>query len=152
MDARIDYTKASPSALKAMSALQAAVNAGGLEPSLQELVKLRVPQINGCAFCIDPHFREATAKGEKAERLYLLDAWREAPVYTPRERAALGWAETVTLVSQTHVPDDVFAEARRHFEDAELVNLTLAVVAINGWNRFAIGFRVPPTLGKPATA
>jgi alkylhydroperoxidase family enzyme len=84
----------------------------------------------------------------KAERLYLLDAWREAPVYTPRERAALGWAEAVTLVSQTHVPDDVFAEARKHFEEAELVNLTLAVVAINGWNRFAISFRVPPTLGK----
>ena len=150
MDARIDYTKASPAALKAMYALQGAVNASGLEPALQELVKLRVSQVNGCAFCIDLHFREATAKGEKPERLYLLDAWREAPVYTPRERAALAWAEAVTLVSQTHVPDDLFAEARRHFEEAELVNLTLAVVAINGWNRFAIGFRVPPTLGaKP---
>ena len=152
MDARIDYTKASPAALKAMYALQAAVNAGGLEPSLQELVKLRVSQVNGCAFCIDLHFREATAKGEKPERLYLLDAWREAPVYTPRERAALAWAEAVTLVSRTHVPDDVYAEARRHFDEAELVNLTLAVVAINGWNRFAIGFRVPPTLGQKVHA
>jgi AhpD family alkylhydroperoxidase len=148
MDARIDYTKASPAAVKAMYALQAAVNASGLEPALQELVKVRVSQVNGCAFCIDLHFREATAKGEKPERLYLLDAWREAPVYTPRERAALAWAEAVTLVSATHVPDDVFAEARHHFDEAELVNLTLAVVAINGWNRFAIGFRVPPTLGK----
>jgi AhpD family alkylhydroperoxidase len=149
MQSRIDYTKASPAALKAMYALQAAVNAGGLEPALQELVKMRVSQVNGCAFCIDLHSREATAKGETAERLYLLDAWREAPVYTDRERAALGWAEAVTLVSQTHVPDDVFAEARKHFDETELVNLTLAVVAINGWNRFAIGFRVPPTLGKP---
>ncbi|MGL4553313.1 MAG: carboxymuconolactone decarboxylase family protein [Gemmataceae bacterium] len=149
MEARLDYTKASPAALKAMYGLQAAVNGSGLEPSLQELVRLRVSQINRCAFCIDLHFREATAKGEAAERLYLLDAWREAPVYTPRERAALGWAEAVTLVSQTHVPDDVYADARTHFEDAELVNLTLAVVAINGWNRFAIGFRAQPTLGKP---
>src|SRR6478609_8564363 len=122
MEARIDYTKASPAALKAMIGLQAAVNASGLEPTLQELIKLRVSQINGCAFCIDLHFREATAKGETAERLYLLDAWREAPVYTDRERAALGWAEAVTLVSQTHVPDDVYAEARSHFDEAELVN------------------------------
>lgn len=150
MEARIDYTKASPNALKAMYGLQAAVNASGLEPTLQELIKLRVSQINGCAFCIDMHFREATAKGEKAERLYLLDAWREAPVYTDRERAALGWAEAVTLVSQTHIPDEVFKEARKHFGEAELVDLTLAVVAINGWNRFAIGFRVPPALGKRA--
>jgi AhpD family alkylhydroperoxidase len=150
MEARIDYMKAGPAALKAMYALQAAVNASGLEPNLQELIKLRVSQINGCAFCIDMHFREAKAKGEKEERLYLLDAWRESPVYTPRERAALGWAEAVTLVSQTHVPDDVFAEARKHFSEAELVNVTLAVVAINGWNRFSIGFRVPPALGKSA--
>jgi len=151
MEARIDYTKASPAALKAMYGLQAAVNGSGLEPTLQELIKLRVSQINGCAFCIDMHFREATAKGEKAERVYLLDAWREAPVYTDRERAALAWAESVTLVSQSHVPDDVFTEARKHFEEGELVNLTLAVVAINGWNRFAISFRVPPTLGKSHT-
>src|SRR6188508_3391246 len=152
MEARIDYTKASPAALKAMYGLQAAVNASGLESSLQELIKLRVSQINGCAFCIDMHFREATAKGEKPERLYLLDAWRESPVYTPRERAALSWAESLTLVSQTHVPDDVFAEARKHFEEAELVNLTLAVVAINGWNRFAISFRVPPAVATRGAA
>jgi AhpD family alkylhydroperoxidase len=131
-----------------MYGLQAAVNTSGLEPTLQELIKLRVSQINGCAFCIDMHFRDAKAKGEKEERLYLLDAWREAPVYTDRERAALAWAEAVTLVSQTHVPDDVFRQARELFDETERVNLTLAVVAINGWNRFAIGFRVPPTLGK----
>lgn len=149
MEARIDYAKASQAALKAMYGLQAAVNASGLEPTLLELIKLRVSQINGCAFCIDMHFREATAKGEKSERLYLLDAWRESPVYTDRERAALEWAESVTLVSETHVPDDVFQQARKHFDETELVNLTLAVVAINGWNRFAIGFRAPPALGKP---
>jgi AhpD family alkylhydroperoxidase len=148
MELRIDYTKVSQNAMKAMYALQGAVNASGLEPTLQELIKLRVSQINGCAYCIDMHFREATAKGEKPERLYLLDAWRESPVYTDRERAALAWAESVTLVSQTHVPDDVFQEARAHFDESELVNLTLAVVAINGWNRFSIGFRVPPALGK----
>jgi AhpD family alkylhydroperoxidase len=148
MDARIDYTKASPASLKAMLALQAAVEATGLDPALQTLVQMRVSQINGCAHCLDMHFREATAKGEKPERLYLLDAWRESPVYTDRERAALVWAEAVTLVSQTHVPDDVFREARQHFSEDELVNLTLAVVAINGWNRFLIGFRVPPFLGK----
>jgi AhpD family alkylhydroperoxidase len=148
MDTRIDYSKASPAALKAMYALQVAVNTSGLEPSLQELVKLRVSQINGCAFCIDMHFREAKAKGEKEERLYLLDAWRESPVYTDRERTALAWAEAVTLVSQTHVPDEVFVEARKHFDESELVNLTLAVVAINGWNRFSISFRAMPLLGK----
>ena len=112
MEARLDYTNASPAAAKAMYALQAAVSASGLEPTLQELVKLRVSQINGCAYCIDLHSREATAKGETPERLFLLDAWREAPVYTPRERAALGWAESLTLVSQTHAPDGVYAEAR----------------------------------------
>jgi AhpD family alkylhydroperoxidase len=148
MDARIDYTKASPAGLKAMLAFQAAVNATGLEPALHNLVQMRVSQINGCAHCIDMHSREARARGEKEERLYLLDAWRESPVYTDRERAALAWAEAVTLVSQTHVPDDVFQEARRHFGEDELVNLTLAVVAINGWNRLLIGFRVPPFLGK----
>jgi AhpD family alkylhydroperoxidase len=144
----LNYAHASPAALKAMYALQAAVNASGLEPTLQELIKLRVSQINGCAFCIDMHFREATTKGEKPERLYLLDAWRESPVYTDRERAALGWAEAVTLVSETHVPDDVYQDAKKHFDEAELVNLTLAVVAINGWNRFSIGFRAMPLLKK----
>jgi AhpD family alkylhydroperoxidase len=148
VQSRIDYTKASPAALKAMYGLQAVVNTSGLEPTLQELIKLRVSQINGCAFCIDMHFREAKAKGEKEERLYLLGAWREAPVYTDRERAAPAWAEAVTLVSQNHVPDDVFRQAREQFDETELVNLTLAVVAINGWNRFAIGFRIPPTLGQ----
>src|SRR3954465_47080 len=151
MNARIDYTKAPTAALKARLALQSAVNASGLEPALQTLIQMRVSQINGCAHCLDMHFREATAKGEKPERLYLLHAWRESPVYTDRERAALAWAEAVTLVSQTHVPDEVFRAARRQFNDDELVNLALALAAINGWNRFMIGFRVPPFLGKAPT-
>ena len=133
-------------------ALQAAVNASGLEPSLQELIKLRVSQINGCASASTCTSARPPRRARRPERLYLLDAWRESPVYTARERAALAWAEAVTLVSQTHVPDDVFAEARQHFNEAELVNLTLAVVAINGWNRFPIGFRVPPFLGKAPAA
>ena len=119
-----------------------------LDHSLRVLIEIRASQVNGCAFCIDMHFREATAKGEKPERLYLLDAWREAPIYTDRERAALAWAEAVTLVSQTHVPNEVFEQASKHFDEAGLVNLTLAVVAINGWNRFSISFRVMPSLGK----
>jgi AhpD family alkylhydroperoxidase len=145
MKPRLDYTKASPHALKAMYALQAAVNSSGLEKPLMELVKLRASQINGCAFCIDMHFREAQSAGESPQRLYLLDAWREAPAYTERERAALAWTEAVTLVSASHVPDEVYEEARKHFSETELVNLTLAVVAINGWNRFSISFRAMPS-------
>ena len=148
MDARLDYVKASPAAAKATYALRAAVNASGLEAPLQELIKLRVSQINGCAFCIDLHSREATAKGEKPERLFLLDAWRESPVYNPRRRAALAWAEAIALVSQTIAPNAVYAEVREFFGEADSANLTLAVVAINGWDRFAIGFRAVPTLGK----
>ncbi len=150
MEARLDYSKASPAAFKAMFALQTAVNTSGLESSLLELIKLRVSQINGCAFCIDLHFREAKAKGEKEERLYLLDAWRESPVYTPREQAALAWAEAVTHLTPDHVPDEVYTLTKDHFTPEELVNLTLAVVAINGWNRFSISFRVPPKLDKKA--
>ena len=128
-----------------MYALQQAVNQCGLESSLLELVKLRASQINGCAFCIDMHFRDAKQKGETDERLYLLNAWREAPGYTARERAALLWTEALTrLAGSDGVPDDVFAEVHREFNDTELTNLTLAIVAINGWNRFSVGFKVPP--------
>ena len=148
MKPRLDYTKASAHALKAMYALQAAVNNSGLEKPLMELIKLRASQINGCAFCIDMHFREAQSAGESPQRLYLLDAWREAPVYTDRERAALAWTEAVTLVSASHVPDEVYEEARKHFNETELVNLTLAVVAINGWNRFSISFRAMPSAAQ----
>jgi AhpD family alkylhydroperoxidase len=113
----------------------------GLEPALIELVKLRASQINGCAFCIDMHTKDARAMGETEQRLYALSAWREAPFYTDRERAALAWTDAVTLVADGHVPDEVYTHVRQHFSQQELVNLTMAGIAINGWNRLAISFR-----------
>lgn len=141
---RINHQQASPEALRAMMALETAVQHTGLETSLLDLVKLRASQINGCSYCLDMHTREARKRGETERRLYLLQAWRESPGYTDRERAAMAWTEAVTLVAATHVPDDVFEHARQQFSETELVNLTLAVVAINGWNRFAISFHLVP--------
>jgi AhpD family alkylhydroperoxidase len=138
---RLNPYQAAPDAMKAMAALESYVANCGLERSLIELVKTRASQINGCAFCLHMHTRDARAQGETEERLYLLDAWRESPLYSDRERAALGWTEAVTLVSQTHVPDAVFEEARRHFDEAELAKLTLLIATINAWNRLAISFR-----------
>jgi AhpD family alkylhydroperoxidase len=133
--------RVSPKAVQALFGLQRYVNESGLEHSLLELVKMRASQINGCGYCLDMHSKDARAAGETEQRLYLLDAWREAPFYTPRERAALEWTEAVTLIREGHVPDEVFEAVREHFTEEELVNLTLAVVAINGWNRVAIPFR-----------
>jgi AhpD family alkylhydroperoxidase len=133
--------KAAPGAYQAMAALEAYVRKSGLETPLLELLRLRTSQINGCAFCIDMHTKDARAAGETEQRLYCLDAWREAPFYTDRERAALAWTEAITRISDGHAPDDVFEEVRKHFTDEELSNLTIAIVAINGWNRLAIGFR-----------
>jgi AhpD family alkylhydroperoxidase len=124
----------------------------GLEPSLRELVKTRASQINGCAYCIDMHTKDARAAGETEQRLYALDAWRETPFYTERERAALEWTEAVTLIAEDHVPDDVFLRVRAHFSEEELVKLTLAIIAINGWNRFAIAFRSVPGSYEPQAA
>jgi AhpD family alkylhydroperoxidase len=138
---RLDFHHASPAAVQALMTLERTTRSLGLEPALLELVKLRASQINGCAYCIDLHTREAHQAGESQRRLHLVAAWREVPFFTARERAALAWTEAVTLISQTHVPDDVFCQAREEFSDAELVNLTLAVVTINGWNRLAISFR-----------
>jgi AhpD family alkylhydroperoxidase len=138
---RINIKKASPEAIKAMFGLQAAVNNSGLEQSLLHLLEVRASQINGCAHCIEMHFKDAKALGESDDRLYLLDAWREAPCYTKRERAALLWCETLTLIAARGAPDDVFAQVRQEFSDEELVALTLAIVTINSWNRLAIGFR-----------
>ncbi len=149
METRIDPRKAAPEAYRAMLALESAVKATGLESNLLDLVKLRVSQINGCAFCIDVHSKDLRAEGESEERLYLLDAWRETPFYSERERAALAWAEAVTLVSHSHVPDEVYEQARQQFHDDELAKLTLAVVAINGWNRFGIAFRAAPGHYQP---
>ena len=142
MKSRLKNINGYPRALQAMLGLQRYVNESGLEHSLQELVKMRASQINGCAYCLDMHSKDARAAGETEQRLYMLDAWRESPVYTDRERAALEWTEAVTRVSEGHVPDSVYDVVRRHFSEEELVNLTLAVVAINGWNRLMISFRV----------
>ena len=149
MKPRIDHARAAPRALQAMLGLQAFVNDSGLEHSLLELVKMRASQINGCAYCLDMHFKDARAAGETEQRLYLLDAWREAPFYSPRERAALEWTEALTLLTDGHVPDAVYDAVREHFSEEELANLTLAVVAINGWNRINVAFRTPAGSYKP---
>ena len=149
MEMRIDPRKVAPEVFRAMFALETAVKATGLESNLLNLVKLRVSQINGCAFCIDMHSKDLRAEGESEERLYLLDAWRETDFYSDRERAALAWAEAVTLISHSHVPDDVYEQARQQFADDELAKLTLAVVSINGWNRFGIAFRAVPGKYQP---
>jgi len=150
MQPRLEAQKASPGAYHAMLALEGFVRNSKLEPSLLELVKMRASQINGCAYCLDMHSKDARAAGETEQRLYTLDAWRETPFFTDRERAALAWTEALTLVSQGHVPDAVFEEAHQHFSNEELVNLSLAVVAINGWNRLAIAFRAVPGTYQPA--
>ena len=143
MEQRIDAAVAAPEAFKAMLAFSSTSAKLDLEPSLKELVKIRASQINGCAFCLHMHMRDARKLGETEERIVLLDAWREAPYYTPRERAALAWTEAVTLVSETHVPDDVYEEARRHFNERELTELTVAIMIINSWNRLLVAMRRP---------
>jgi AhpD family alkylhydroperoxidase len=144
MQSRIDTAdavKLAPAGMKALFALEATFQECGLEHGLIELVKTRASQINGCAFCIHMHTRDARAGGETEERLYLLDAWRESPLYSDRERAALAWTEALTLIAQTHAPDDVYELVRQHFPADELVKLTLLIGTINLWNRIAIGFR-----------
>lgn len=140
MKPRLNYPKAAPDAYQAMLTLSQYVRECGLEHSLAELVKIRASQLNGCAFCLEMHTREARAAGESETRLYLLSAWRESPLYTERERAALAWTEALTLVAQEHPSDELYASVRAHFSDAEIVKLTLAIGTINTWNRFAIGF------------
>jgi AhpD family alkylhydroperoxidase len=149
--ARIDVTKVAPEAYQAMAGLQRYVRQSGLEPPLLELVRMRASQINGCAYCIDMHSKDARAAGESEQRLYALDAWRETPFYTDRERAALAWSEAVTLVSEGHVPDEVYEFARKQFSEKEIVDLTLAVAEINAWNRIAISLRAVPGTYQPAS-
>src|SRR5262249_15363845 len=133
----------------AMSGLETYVRNCGLEPALLELVKFRASQINGCAYCLDMHSKDARANGESEQRLYALSAWRETPFFTDRERAALEWAEAVTLVNENHVPDEVYEQARQRFTEKELVALTTAIVAINGWNRLCVSFRAVPGTYEP---
>ncbi|MBS0194436.1 MAG: carboxymuconolactone decarboxylase family protein [Proteobacteria bacterium] len=145
MTQRFDYHHASPEGFKAMLGLQRHVDNCGIEHSLLELVKTRASQINGCAYCLDMHTQDARAAGETEQRLYLLNAWRESPFYSARERAALAWTEALTTIADTRdVPDETYAQARAQFSEKELVDLSLAVIVINGWNRLAIPFRAEP--------
>lgn len=149
MEPRLDYGATAPGALSAMSGLERYVRGSGLERNLLELVKVRASQINGCAYCLDMHWKDARAAGETEQRLYSLSAWRETPFYTDRERAALQWAEVLTRLSEADVSDHVYEEARQQFSEEELVNLTMAVVVINGWNRLAVSFRTVPGTYQP---
>jgi AhpD family alkylhydroperoxidase len=144
MESRLNFYKAGPDAMKAMMGLEQQIAGSGLEKPLVELVRLRASQINGCAYCVDMHSSDARKAGESERRLATLVAWRETPFFSDRERAALEWTETVTLVAQSHVPDAVWEQVKPHFTPEELVNLTLLVSTINAWNRFAIAFRKLP--------
>lgn len=150
MQPRIDYRKLAQEPLKPLLAVEKYLADCGLEHKLLHLIKMRASQINGCAYCLDMHSLDARADGETEQRLYTLDAWAETPFFTDRERAALAWTEAVTLVSQTHVPDDVYEETKKHFSEKEIVDLTLAVGMINMWNRLAISTRAVPGRYKPA--
>jgi AhpD family alkylhydroperoxidase len=144
MTARIDFTKVAPGAVRAMYGLEKYLSEASIEEPLRLLVKLRASQINGCAYCIDMHSKDARAAGEKEQRLYGLAAWREAPYYSKRERAALEWTDALTLVADNHVPDDLYQRTRQQFNEQELADLTLVVAQINAWNRIAISTRVEP--------
>ena len=144
MQPRLDFYKASPAAAKAMIALESAVTQLGLDPGLLDLINLRASQINGCAYCVDMHSADARKKGETERRLYSLSVWRESPFYTDRERAALAWTESLTLISHTGAPDSDYEWVSSQFDEEERVKLTVAINAINSWNRLAIGFRSVP--------
>jgi AhpD family alkylhydroperoxidase len=149
MEPRLDYMQVLPEGMRFVNALEGYAGRCGLEPLLLELVKLRASQLNGCAYCVDMHSKDARTHGETEQRLYGLSVWRDAPYYTPRERAALALTEAVTLVSRGPVPDDVYAEAQQHFTSEELVKLMVAIAVINTWNRFAITFHDVPGSYEP---
>lgn len=144
MKARLSYSEVAPNAIKGMLELEKYIHGSGLERSLYELVKTRASQINGCAYCIDMHTKDARKAGETEQRLYALNAWRETPFYSKRERAALEWTEALTLISENDVPESLYKATREYFNEAEIVALTMAIIAINGWNRLAISFRTVP--------
>ena len=150
MNTRLNYGVAAPGVYTAMDAVDRYLQTCGLEPRLILLAQLRASQINGCAYCLDMHWKDLRAAGENEQRLYSLDAWRECPYYSERERAALAWTEAVTLVAGGHVPDAVYEEARSHFGEKELADLTLVVAAINAWNRLSIAARLRPGTYQPA--
>ena len=150
MQPRIDYRQVASEAIAAMQGVEQYVRRCGLERSLLELIKLRASQINGCAYCVDMHTKDARAAGESEQRLYAVAVWQEAPFFSGRERAALAWTEAVTLISAEHVPDAVYGQAREYFSEKELVDLTVAIIAINGWNRLAVSFRALAGTYQPA--
>jgi AhpD family alkylhydroperoxidase len=152
METRLDYQKAFPEGYQGMLHLEAIIRRSGIEPSLYELVKIRASQLNGCAFCLDMHTKDARAKGETEQRIYALSAWHEAPFFTERERAALAWTEAITNIQQGHVSEDAYAVARVQFSEEELVKLTLAITQINSWNRIAIAFRAEVGSYQPQAA
>ena len=152
MKPRINYAKAAPGVYEAMDALDQYLSRCGLEPALLYLVQLRASQINGCAYCLDMHWKDLRAAGENEQRLYSLPAWRETPYYTDRERAALAWAEVVTLVADGRVPQREYEDVRPYFSEKELSDLTLAIASINAWNRLSIAARLTPGTYQPAGA
>lgn len=141
MKSRISYETVAPGAIQALGHVEYYVRHSGLETSLLELVRLRASEINGCAYCVDMHTKDARAEGESEQRLYAVSVWSDTPFFTERERAALAWTEAVTRIRETRVPDDVYQSARQHFNEKELVDLTMAIIAINGWNRLSVSFR-----------
>ena len=149
MKPRMDYQAASPEGIRAMLGLERHLHGCSLEANLVHLVKLRVSQMNGCAYCIDMHWKDLRAGGESEQRLYALDAWRECPWYTDRERAALAWTEAVTLVADGNVPDAVYEEVKPHFDERQLSDLTFAIATINAWNRLSIAARTEPGTYQP---
>src|SRR6478752_10043849 len=151
MKARIDLMQVTPGVIQAMLGLERQVRQAGFDSTLLDLVRMRASQINGCAYCLDMHSKDARANGETEQRLYGLEAWRETPYYSARERAALEWTEALTLVSETHVPDDVYERVRGQFSEDELAHLSLAIVGINGWNRLNIAARTVPGTYVPGS-
>jgi AhpD family alkylhydroperoxidase len=149
MPERLNYAKTFPEGIHALRMLEKAIRESGLEPSLVELVKTRASQMNGCAYCIDMHTKDARAAGETEQRLYALSAWRETPFFTPLERAALAWTEAITNIQQGHASDEVYEEVRREFDEPSLMRLTMAITQINTWNRIAIAFRAEPGTYQP---
>ncbi|MBS0192214.1 MAG: carboxymuconolactone decarboxylase family protein [Phycisphaerales bacterium] len=152
MTQRMDYARAAPEIFRGMLGVEKALHSGGIEPRLLHMIKLRASQINGCAYCMDMHWKDAKAAGETEERLYMLNAWRESPLYSDRERAAMAWVEAVTNITVGHAPDDLYEATRAQFDEKQMAELTWAIASINAWNRIAISFRATPGIYQSTKA